>query len=303
VSPRPAAALAIYDLTFDWSDSANPNGPWAYREGTNLLPHVAAWQGLAGDFTSPQPAWARSESGTTNLPCFFRSSATVGIVHDWQTGDVICHSQDNFNGIGSGAANVTWTSPSYGAIKISGAIWMGRDIGRGNHWSIAFNGTELTAGDVFSGDAYDRATPMDFTAGSGGAAPLTAIPVVPGDVVMLTLTRTATPGDYSGIRMQVELIQNTGVGGGGPALGVRLDAPRPNPFRERMVLHYALARAGHATLAVHDVAGRLVQLLWDGDAAAGEHDAVWNSRVPGGIYFVSLDTAEGVQTRRVVVLP
>jgi len=303
LSPRPAAALTIYDLTFDWSDSTNPNGPWAYREGSNLLPHVTAWQGLAGDFTNAQPAWARFDVGTSNLPCIFRSSANVGIVHDWQTGDVVCHSQDNFNGIGSGVANITWTSPAYGAIKISGAVWMGRDISRGNHWSISFNGTELTFGDVFSGDPYDRATPMDFTAGSGGAAPLTAIPVAPGDVVMLALTRTASPGDYSGIRLQVELIQNTGVGDGGHTLDIRLDPPSPNPFRERMLLRYAIAHEGHATLAVYDVTGRLVQLLWDGDAAAGEHEVAWDSRVPGGIYFVSLDTPGRRVTRRVVVLP
>jgi len=43
---------ATYDLNADWSDSSNPNGVWTYREGTNALPHVTAWQGLSGDFVT-----------------------------------------------------------------------------------------------------------------------------------------------------------------------------------------------------------------------------------------------------------
>lgn len=50
------SAAVVYDLKTDWSDLVNPNGPWSYREGNNVLPHVADWQGLSGDFTGVQPA-------------------------------------------------------------------------------------------------------------------------------------------------------------------------------------------------------------------------------------------------------
>ena len=124
-----ATARAVtYDLNADWSDSANPNGVWTYREGTNALPHVTAWQGLSGDFVTAQPAWARNAVGSSNLPPWFKSSAVVGLPHDWQTGDVVMHSTDGFNGIGSGVGNVIWTSPINGTATISGNVWMGRDI-------------------------------------------------------------------------------------------------------------------------------------------------------------------------------
>jgi hypothetical protein len=297
-----AGAATIYDLTTDWSDSANPNGPWAYREGANLLPHVPAWQGLSGDFTSAQPAWARFETGTSNLPCVFRSSANVGITHDWEMGDVICHSTDGFNGLGSGDANITWTSPVTGTVSVSGAIWMGRDIGRGNHWSLAVNGSERTAGNVFSGDAYSRATPMEFSAGTGGAAALSAIPVAIGDVIRLTLTRTAAPGDYSGLRMQVALVAPSAVADGGADDRPRLDPPGPNPVTSATHIRFALPREAAVDLAVFDVSGHRVTTLARGSQRAGERSLVWDAHVPSGVYLVRLEVGGVILTRRVAVL-
>src|SRR5262245_30161373 len=116
LAPVTVRALPVYNLTTDWSDVANSNGVWSYRQGTTLLPHVSAWQGLSGDFTTAQPAWARFETGTSNLPCFFSSSGTVAIAHDWLAGDVICHTTDTINGVGSGTANIVWSSPLTGTI-------------------------------------------------------------------------------------------------------------------------------------------------------------------------------------------
>ena len=61
------------DLKVDWSDAANPNGVWTYREGSNALPHVAWWQRNAGGWTSAQPGWADSEDGNDRAPFWFKS--------------------------------------------------------------------------------------------------------------------------------------------------------------------------------------------------------------------------------------
>jgi hypothetical protein len=197
---------ATYDLNADWSDSSNPNGVWTYREGTNALPHVTAWQGLSGDFVTAQPAWARNATGSSNLPPWFKSSAVVGITHDWQTGDVVMHSTDGFNGIGSGEGNVIWTSPITGFATISGNTWMGRDIGRSNHWALYNNGVLFTQGDISSGDPYNRASPFNFANGSGGALVLQNIPVTVGSVFELRITRTSAPGDYAGVNFMVTTV-------------------------------------------------------------------------------------------------
>ena len=196
-------AALTNDLKADWSDVANPNGPWSYREGNNLLPHVSVWQ--SGDFVSAQPAWSRAESGQIIIPAWFKSSGTLGnpLIYDWLAGDIVIHTTDAANGIGSGLGNVTWTSPLAGYINLSGALWMGRDIGRGNHWTLSKNGVALTDGDVFSGDAYSRASPFSFAAGSGGPAVLTNVSVSVGDVIKLQFEKTSQYGDYIGVNFTV----------------------------------------------------------------------------------------------------
>ncbi len=197
---------ATYDLNADWSDSLNPNGVWTYREGTNALPHVSAFQGLSGDFASAQPAWTRFGTGSSNLPAWFKSTATVNLPHDWQAGDIIMHSTDGFNGIGSGNGNVIWTSPIDGFATISGNIWMGRDIGRANHWALFDDGGLLTEGDIASGDIYDRNSPFLFSNGSGGSLVLQNVPVSIGEMFELRITKTSSPGDYVGVNFTVNAV-------------------------------------------------------------------------------------------------
>lgn len=201
LSTLPAAI--VFDLKTDWSDFANPNGPWSYRQGNDVLPHVNDWQGLSGDFTGVQPAWARVETGNANLPAWMKIASPAGIPTDWQLGDIVTHSTDDFNGVGSGPSNVIWTSPFNGMIDVSGGVWMGRDIGRGNHWDISKNGTSLTGGDIFSGDLFNRNNPFLFSAGSGGTVVLNGIPVAVGDVLRLQITRTSLPGDYAVVDLAV----------------------------------------------------------------------------------------------------
>lgn len=192
-----------YDLATDWSDANNPNGTWIYREGANALPHVAAWEMGTGSYSSPQPGWARSENGTDRIPFWYRSLGAETLVTDIQAGDVICHSTDGANGIGNGNGNVVWTSPFDGKVDVSGAVWMGREIGRGNGWFVYHNATLLTQGQVASGDAFDRAHPMVLTSGTGGAAALQDIGVATGDLIRFELAKSSTFGDYTGVSLSV----------------------------------------------------------------------------------------------------
>jgi hypothetical protein len=196
------AAAAVYDLADDWSDAANPNGVWSYREGELALPHVSSWE--PGAFTGDQPGWARSGISTSRIPFWFKSSATPTFPStDWQPGDVVVHSRDDANGVGTGEANVVWTSPVAARVDVTGSAWMARDIGRSNAWSLWHNGTLLTGGTVSSGDAYSRASPFDFAAGSGGAAALSQIDVSPGDQLVVRLERTSQYGDFVGVNLTV----------------------------------------------------------------------------------------------------
>ena len=196
------AHATVWDLNADWSDINNANGAWSYREGVNLLPSKTL--GVADGFNVSQPAWGRS-GVHTYIPVAFKSNGSENFVHDWLAGDVVMHSTDTANGIGNGPGNIDWTSPVAGLATISGAVWMGREIGRSVDWSIWDNGTKLTGGTVFSGDSFSRSTPFLLSAGSGGAAAITNINIATGDQLRLQLdTSTGSAfGDLVGMNFKI----------------------------------------------------------------------------------------------------
>jgi hypothetical protein len=87
-----------------------------------------------------------------------------------------------------------------------------------------------------------------------------------------------------------------------------LDAPRPVPALKSVELPFTLPSAGRVELAVHDVAGRLVQRLSLGPRPAGPNVVSWDlldragRPVTPGIYFASLKVdGASVGSRHVVV--
>jgi hypothetical protein len=89
-----------------------------------------------------------------------------------------------------------------------------------------------------------------------------------------------------------------------PAPGdVLLAQNHPNPFNPATTIAFSLERAAHVELVVHDAAGRQVARLVDGVRGAGRHEVRWQPRrLPSGTYVYRLRTADGVQTRKCVLL-
>jgi len=198
------SSATVYDLKADWSDAANANGAWSYREGVNLLPHVASWQSSLGGWSSAQPGWAKSENGSDRLPFIFKSNGTETFGHDYLEGDIVMHTWDGTNGAGNGQGNVVWTSPGAGIINVVGSTWIGRDIGRSVNWSILKNAVSLTGGNVQSGDVYNRANPFDFADGSGGSGVLANMSVATGDQIVFMTETASVAGDFVGINFTVD---------------------------------------------------------------------------------------------------
>jgi len=82
----------------------------------------------------------------------------------------------------------------------------------------------------------------------------------------------------------------------------------PNPFGPATTISFALPAAGPVELSVYDVAGRLVATLADGVLPAGPHRAAWDgtdaagTAVGSGVYFVRLECAGSVATRKMVLM-
>lgn len=88
----------------------------------------------------------------------------------------------------------------------------------------------------------------------------------------------------------------------------RLMQPGPNPASGPLTIRYDLARPGPVKIALLDLSGALIDVLWEGEKAAGRHQLTWRScgdtgrRPASGVYFLRLRAGGIEQTRKVVLL-
>jgi hypothetical protein len=85
-------------------------------------------------------------------------------------------------------------------------------------------------------------------------------------------------------------------------------AARANPSPGAAALTFTLPSAGHATLGLYDIRGRIVRTLVDGVLAAGAHETAWDgtdrsgNAVASGVYFATLRHGGETATSRIVLL-
>ena len=90
-------------------------------------------------------------------------------------------------------------------------------------------------------------------------------------------------------------------GGGGIMLA--LSSPAPNPTTDHSVLSYAIPSRTHVHIALLDVRGREVAVLFDGLREAGHYTAAIEAAgLRSGMYFAHLRAGDKKLTRRVVVV-
>ncbi len=88
---------------------------------------------------------------------------------------------------------------------------------------------------------------------------------------------------------------------------LRFGQNHPNPFNPRTTFSYSLPRAGHVTLAIHDVRGARIATLVDAELLAGEQSGAWDgldargAAVPSGVYFARLATPSGTRAVKVTL--
>ncbi|MEZ4655566.1 MAG: T9SS type A sorting domain-containing protein [Candidatus Eisenbacteria bacterium] len=88
---------------------------------------------------------------------------------------------------------------------------------------------------------------------------------------------------------------------------IRFSRIEPNPLRVETTLDFVLPASGPTSLTIHDVSGRRMATLVEGDLDAGSHFASWEGRddrgrvVPAGVYFARLEQGEERVVQKVVV--
>ncbi len=82
----------------------------------------------------------------------------------------------------------------------------------------------------------------------------------------------------------------------------------PNPFNPTTTVSYGSPVDSAVSLAVYNVAGRLVRTLVDGPVDAGYHVAVWDGRddrgveVSSGVYFCRMEAERFQASTKMVLL-
>ena len=200
------AAADTYDLSDDWSISANPNGPWTYgRMNTALAftPFTAVIDAAyLGDFFGPQPAWDGQYPMVLG-----KSTGTTGL--DFPLGRAGGHMSNEY---GLYMA-VKWTAPAAGTLDISGGLWMFRDIGRRALASLYINNVavfdDVLIPPTFTGCNSSATFSLSDAMIADGRSPsaLLEIAVQSGDTVVLAVRKAAESpyGDYVGMDFTLDL--------------------------------------------------------------------------------------------------
>jgi hypothetical protein len=161
----------VYDLKTDWSDIANPNGPWSFRDaGGGLFVNTPFPWGDGAFF-----AGITKVTEGSVLPGYEGSPIEPGYL---EIGDVALTA--------FGYTNVRWTAPVNGVINISGALWesIGHFFGEELPWMLTHNENPVSDGDGLTGFPL-RSSPYHLSSGSAGTDGLLNISVQTGDQIDL----------------------------------------------------------------------------------------------------------------------
>jgi len=79
----------------------------------------------------------------------------------------------------------------------------------------------------------------------------------------------------------------------------------PNPASEQVTIRFEQRAATRVSIAITDIAGRTVALLFEGDAPAGSTRFTWDPREQGaaraGLYLCRITTEHGVLTAPIMI--
>ena len=76
----------------------------------------------------------------------------------------------------------------------------------------------------------------------------------------------------------------------------------PNPFSTSTAIEYELTKPSTVQLTIYDYLGKQVEVIKE-KQAQGKQQVLWNAEgLPSGVYFCSLKTNEGMQTKKLIKL-
>lgn len=201
-----AAQAVTYDLSADYSDTANPNGTWSYKFNGANLPHVGAPSG-ANDLNvaiSPDGYFSTGNDLNSFSPDLFKAqvngSAATGYGDgDFLKDDIVIHSPND----ATHPLTIVWTAPSAGTVdSLLTSVWYAHSpISRSNDVTLSSTlsavTTQLDAWTISKTSHGNKSDAATFTGGS--------FAVNAGDLITLSFLHSAGEsfGSLNGVAMTV----------------------------------------------------------------------------------------------------
>jgi hypothetical protein len=77
----------------------------------------------------------------------------------------------------------------------------------------------------------------------------------------------------------------------------------PNPFNPKTIVSYQLSAVSKTKIAVYDMLGREVAVLFQGTKPAGRYEVVWDAAgFPSGVYICRMNAGDFVATRKMLLV-
>jgi hypothetical protein len=159
-------AATTYSLGGDFSNSLNPNGAWAFRQGSTALAHFLPSTSNATNLALSNGYWGTGSDLNTNTPEIGKVTvngvATGGYTNaDFLAGDVILHSTNP----GTGAAiTVDWIAPSAGFIDLAASTWYAHSgVSRSNDVLVTLGNVTLGTGVLSNSSFAGRNSALSFS--------------------------------------------------------------------------------------------------------------------------------------------
>ena len=256
--------------------------------------------------------------------------ASPAMVPDGSGGAIVCW--DDLRGssvdiyahhvLASGALDPAWPSTGRALTLATGNQQLSRAVPDGAGGAVVtWQDTRADAGDIYAGHVLSTGTADPAWPDSGRAISTAGLlqfpPVIVADgaggAVIAWEDRRSGAGPFGedgdiyaqGVKANGQLGENPVAVPDESSFDLALESPRPNPTRAgAMVMRFTLPKAGAASLAVFDVAGRRLVTREVGSLGAGHHavDVSAGWRPGAGVYFVRLVQGPSARVRSIVVL-
>jgi hypothetical protein len=201
----PVAQATTYDLTQNYSSSANPNpSGWVYTFAGTPLTHYDHPNTVGSNHLSPAiPGDYFSANGSdlnSSNPFVFKAAVDGSDANgnpgttlqdtDFHAGDIVVHSPND----GANALLISWVAPTAGTISdVLTSVWYAHStVERTNHVVLSIAGAVIASFDVTKAD--DRDHPLDYDSLAQSFA------VAAGDLLTLSFARTSPSfGSLNGV--------------------------------------------------------------------------------------------------------